>query len=247
MSKFELSKHVRYLPRLTKLMSLVFSLMIVSGCAFDEKPDDPFYAPVIPEQPPERQVIDGSLFSKNQLVLFHDMKAHQVGDIITVILTEKTESEKKTETNIKKDATMALTNPTLFGKTPEFDSPVNLPLSGDKGLTLGTSLDESKDFKGKGNSDQSNKLQGTITVTVSKVFANGNLEVKGEKWMGLTNGDEYIRLSGIIRPQDISPENTVLSTRIADARIAYTGTGAMANASRPGWLTEFFSSGWWPF
>lgn len=232
---------------MNKLLCLVLSMVILNGCAFSEKPDDPYYAPVLPEQPPERQVIDGSLFSKNQLVLFHDMKAHQVGDIITVILTERTESEKKTETNIKKDSDMTLTNPTLLGKTPNFDSPIPLPLSGDKGLGLGMSLDEAKEFKGKGKSDQSNKLQGTITVTVSRVFANGNLEVKGEKWMGLTNGDEYIRLSGIIRPQDISPENTVLSTRIADARIAYTGTGAMANASRPGWLTEFFSSGWWPF
>ena len=79
-----------------------------------------------------------------------------------------------------------------------------------------------------------------------EVLPNDNLVIRGEKWLTLNHGDEYIRLTGIIRLSDISPENEVLSTKIANARIQYSGTGSFASAQEKGWLTKFFTSSWWP-
>jgi flagellar L-ring protein precursor FlgH len=83
-------------------------------------------------------------------------------------------------------------------------------------------------------------------VHVLKVLPNGNLMIRGEKWLTLNNGDEYIRLTGVIRPKDINSNNTILSTKVANARIQYAGTGSFADANEQGWLTKFFNSSWWP-
>jgi len=96
-------------------------------------------------------------------------------------------------------------------------------------------------FKGKGDAAQSNALTGQITVTVAKVMGNGTMLVRGQKQVSLNRGDEYIQISGIVRPSDVTPDNSVLSTRVADARITYTGRGEIARASRAGWLSRFFS------
>jgi flagellar L-ring protein FlgH len=90
-------------------------------------------------------------------------------------------------------------------------------------------------------------LEGSIAVTVADVLPNGNLIVQGEKWMRINQGEEYIRLRGIVRPVDIGANNSVLSTQIADAQFAYGGTGAVAASSSPGWLSRFFGSPLWPF
>jgi flagellar L-ring protein precursor FlgH len=102
-------------------------------------------------------------------------------------------------------------------------------------------------FDGQADSSQSNRLDGSITVTVAERFANGNLLVVGEKLITINQGEEYIRLQGIVRPVDIGPENTVLSTKVADATISYSGRGVLQATNRPGWLTRFFSGPWFPF
>ncbi|HKK03898.1 MAG TPA: flagellar basal body L-ring protein FlgH, partial [Gammaproteobacteria bacterium] len=102
-------------------------------------------------------------------------------------------------------------------------------------------------FDGEGDAAQSNQLEGSITVTVSEVLPNGNLVIQGEKWVKINQGQEYIRLRGIVRPVDIGPDNTVLSTQVADAQLAYGGTGVVAQSNSPGWLTRFFNSPLWPF
>ena len=97
------------------------------------------------------------------------------------------------------------------------------------------------------SADQSNKLQGTITVMVSDVLPNGLLEVRGEKWMTLNRGEEFIRIRGYVRPEDVLPDNTIASTKVADVRITYSGNGELAQSNRQGWASRFFSSEWWPF
>jgi flagellar L-ring protein precursor FlgH len=82
---------------------------------------------------------------------------------------------------------------------------------------------------------------------VAEVLSNGNLLVRGEKRLTINQGDEYIRFSGIVRPSDIGPDNTVLSTSVADARIAYTGKGTLDESNSSGWLARLFNSKWWPF
>jgi flagellar L-ring protein precursor FlgH len=108
-------------------------------------------------------------------------------------------------------------------------------------------LSSSHAFDGESASNQSNSLQGSITVTIAKVFPGGNLYIQGEKWIQINQGNEYIRLRGIIRPVDISTTNTIVSTKIADARISYGGTGATADVTKVGWLSRFFISPIWPF
>ena len=107
-------------------------------------------------------------------------------------------------------------------------------------------VNASNDFTGDAQASQSNSLNGSISVTVVDVLPNQNLVIRGEKWLTLNHGDEYIRLTGIIRSADVSPDNEILSTRIANARIQYSGTGSFARSQEKGWLAKFFSSEWWP-
>ena len=109
------------------------------------------------------------------------------------------------------------------------------------------SLDMKRAFDGKNGAVQNNSLSGEITVTVADVLSNGNLVIKGEKWLTLNQGDEFIRISGIVNPNDISPNNVVVSTRIADAKITYSATGDLANAHKMGWFSKMLNSSWWPF
>jgi len=108
-------------------------------------------------------------------------------------------------------------------------------------------LSSSNEFEGDAQANQSNNLSGNISVTVIRVLPNNNLIIRGEKWLTLNNGDEYIRLTGIVRPADVNPANEVLSTKIANARIQYSGTGQFAKAQNRGWLGQFFLSTIWPF
>ena len=200
------------------------------------KPNDPAYAPVLPRTPIPQQFNNGAIYQAGfETNLFEDRKAHRVGDVITVILTERMAAQKKAENEINKSSSTSIANPMMFGR------------SGIAGINTGVELGGSSDFEGESDANQSNSLTGSITVTVADVLSNGLLAVRGEKWITLNNGDELIRLSGLIRPDDVGADNTVPSTRIADARITYSGTGAFANASKPGWLTQFFMSPVWPF
>ncbi|MGD8525667.1 MAG: flagellar basal body L-ring protein FlgH, partial [Thioalkalispiraceae bacterium] len=104
-----------------------------------------------------------------------------------------------------------------------------------------------REFAGEGSSTQSNSLTGRIGVTVVEVMSNGNMKVRGEKLLHLNQGDEFIRISGIVRQVDVRSDNTIPSTLVANAQISYGGNGALAEANSQGWLSRFFSSSWWPF
>ena len=102
-------------------------------------------------------------------------------------------------------------------------------------------------FKGDAKSNQSNSLNGQISVHVLRVLPNGNLIIRGEKWLTLNTGQEFIRLTGIVRAEDVSSANTVESTRVANARISYSGKGSLAESQEAGWLSRFFMSSMWAF
>jgi flagellar L-ring protein precursor FlgH len=122
----------------------------------------------------------------------------------------------------------------------------NIPDIGMGTTDLGITITSANAFKAETDSAQSNLLNGIITVTVQKIYSNGNLAIKGEKWITLNQGSEYIRISGLIRPEDIDKDNQVVSTKVADARIYYGGSGPLAEANEEGWLGRFFNSVWWP-
>lgn len=195
--------------------------------------------------PPPPQ--NGSIFQSGyEVSLYQDMRARRVGDILTVILTERTNASKQAATNTSKDSSVDIQSPTLFGREFKFDLP--RPFNPAKqNATLAMGLNSSNSFAGEGDSAQSNSLTGSVTVTVAEVLPNGNLFVKGQKRLTINQGDEYVQLSGIVRPADINPDNSVLSTKLADANIAYVGEGTLADVNSQGWLARFFNTRWWPF
>lgn len=225
---------------MTKNISILSLLILLTGCmSTQEKPiaDDPYYAPIYPEQAPVNIVKTGSLFNISRVEnLYADVKARQVGDIIEVVLSESTTAQKQANTDTTKENTSTLSpitglngrNATIGGNSLEFG------------------FDQSNEFEGSSNSDQSNSLSGSISVNVVQVLNNGNLIVRGEKWITINNGDEFIRINGIIRPQDINADNQVNSIKVANARIQYSGTGSFAETQKAGWLARFFNSSWWP-
>jgi flagellar L-ring protein precursor FlgH len=228
----------------------IFALgtVLLSGCVSQTAKRDPAYAAVRPVAVMPAEKNDGAIFDiNNNLSLFEDYRARRVGDILTVKLEEKTDAEKATETTIKKNNSNSITNPTVFGTTPQFDIPGILPLASTKNNNLAFNLQSTHNFKGQGDSDQNNKLTGDISVSVVEVLANGNLVIRGEKVITINQGNEYIRISGMVSPRDIDANNTVSSKRIADAQIAYVGDGPTNDANVVGWLGRFFLSSLMPF
>jgi len=175
------------------------------------------------------------------------VKARRVGDIITVVLQESTSASKSATATTDKTQETVIASPTIFGASPTFNLPGLIPLDSNRNNTLAANLNSSNAFEGTGDATQSNSLTGNITVTIADVLPNGNLVIRGEKWLTLNKGEEFIQISGIVRPQDISTFNTVLSTQIGDARITYSGKGFLADANEMGWLAKFFNSPIWPF
>jgi flagellar L-ring protein precursor FlgH len=154
-------------------------------------------------------------------------RASSVGDILTVVLVERTQATKS--------ATQSTDRNGAIGLTPPSTGPLSFFQSSDLNMSGGQS------FKGAGQAAQSNALTGEISVTIAGVYSNGTMLVRGEKMVTLNRGEEMIRLSGLVRSTDIGADNRILSTRVADARITYTGKGEVARASRQGWLQRFFS------
>ena len=220
----------------------VILMALLSGCSNTIElskalPNDPDFAPILPEEEEAAIIPTGSLFKANYVNnIYSDSKAHRTGDIISVILSESTQANKNAKTELKKENSSELDTVMGLGGNP-------LTLNGN---TLEFGLNQNSNFKGDSKADQGNSLSGDISVHVLKVLPNGNLMIRGEKWLTLNNGDEYIRLTGVIRPKDINSNNTILSTKVANARIQYAGTGSFADANEQGWLTKFFNSSWWP-
>ena len=159
-----------------------------------------------------------------------------MGDIITVIFDEAYQSSKSAETTADKSSSANINPGSILGTVPSWN-----------GMSLNTQLSADREFSGKGEADRSNSLQGQISVTVSDIMPNGILRIRGERWLTLSEGDEYIRIAGLIRPQDISPNNTVMSSKVADARISFGGRGSLNNATKQGWFSRILMSPWWPF
>lgn len=209
----------------------------LTGCAMVPPTPKPMYAATLPPESAAAPQATGSIYADQQsLELFADPRAHRVGDILTISLVEATQASKKAQTSTSKKNGNTVKAPTILGK----------------GLTIGgrtadSSLSSSNSFDGDGSSEQSNALTGSITVTVAQRLSNGALIVRGEKWVTINQGEELVRISGIVRPADIANDNTVPSARVADARIEYVGKGTLADSNTRGWLSRFFDSKWMPF
>ena len=222
-------------------LTLLMTFTLLAGCTSlpdSTVKDDPEFMPVEPIEADYDVAGTGSLFQDSYANnLYSDIKAHRIGDIITVYLEESISAKKKAGSSL--------------GKKSSYDlaiDPMTIPGSGTPftrtGVGIGSS--QSSQFEGDSDADQSNSLQGSITVNVTRVLNNGNLEIRGEKWLMLNNGEEFVRIKGVIRSEDVRSDNSVSSMRVANARIQYGGTGDFANTQKQGWLSAFFNSPYWP-
>jgi len=187
---------------------------------------------------PEPPASNGAIYQVGRdVALFENPVARHIGDTVTIVLSESTAAKKSATTNTAKSTNQTLPGISVLGKAVTI-----------KGNPItSASIDDSSKFAGECDSAQSNSLTGYITCTVTRVLPNGNLYIRGEKWIGINQGSEYVRLSGVIRPIDIAPDNSVPSLKVGAANISYGGKGALADANNQGWLSRFFNSPWTPF
>ena len=186
------------------------------------------FRPTMPVQALPAEQNNGGLYQEGHaLLLFEDAKARTIGDTITVILRERTDATKSSNASAGKSSSIAAAASGYLDVDAQ-------------------AINGSVDFQGSGSADQSNELNGEITVTIADILPNGNLVVRGEKWIGINQGREFIQVEGIVRPEDVRPDNTVLSQRVANAYIHYGGEGMLADANRAGLITRFFQSPLWP-
>ena len=210
--------------------------LLLGGCAVVQPPvvrpapfDD---APTMARTATPRGTSGGVYAVDAGLSLTSDSRAFRVGDVVTVLLEETTQASKSAGTSFSKDSGISVSAPTLLGKLRP---------------KAGIDLSAGRTFEGDATSTQQNALSGAITVIVQEVMPNGLLRLAGEKMLTLNQGEEFVRLRGYVRAADIDADNRVSSLRIANARIAYSGQGTLADANSPGWLTRFFASPYMPF
>jgi len=213
----------------------VAAILLLSGCASNvplhtaAAADD---ALALPKAAVARNGVSGGVFSSDAISLTSDARAFRTGDVVTILLQETTQASKKAGTSFSKGSTVAVDPITALGKT--------------FGRTqVGINADRS--FQGDSTSTQQNALSGAVTVIVQEVLPNGLLRVAGEKRLQLNQGEEFLRVKGYLRAADINSDNQVSSLRVANARIAYSGQGSLADANTPGWLTRFFTGPLMPF
>jgi flagellar L-ring protein FlgH len=217
------------LGKVMRNILFVFPLLLSACMGTANQGPDPAFAP-ISATPPPAPLANGAIFQANAgyAPLTSGQRAAKVGDILTIQLVERTTATKANSAATDRGGSIGITPPATGPL--DFIKPTDLNLS------------SKQSFKGGGNAAQSNQLTGEITVVVVAVNPNGTLAVRGEKRVTLNRGDEFIRLSGLVRSADISSDNRLLSSRVADARITYSGEGELARASKQGWLAKFFSA-----
>jgi len=214
-----------FINRLISLASLV-----LAGCVASTPPTAVHQPMTVrPSTIAQAGPTNGSIYNvATARPLFEDRRARLVGDTLTINIAEKTAAAKKSDTKADRAHSTDVSVPTISG----------LPLKTFQGTTLSATSDTS--FEGSGENTSSNNFTGTLTVTVIEVYPNGNLLVSGEKQIGLKEGEEFIRFSGVVNPATITSSNTVQSTQVADARIEYKANGFLDSAQVMGWLGRFF-------
>jgi flagellar L-ring protein precursor FlgH len=219
----------------TRTSRALAALVLLALAASPANARWPFGKKLPPENysatPPAAQmtpvVATGAIFQVDQgyAALYEGWRAKKVGDPLTIILVERTSASKSSGSKLDSNGGFSITPPSAG------------PFNFDPNIA---SASGKRNFNGGGSADQSNALSGEVSVTVAEVYRNGTMLVQGQKRVTLNRGDEFVAIKGIVRMADVDANNRVPSTRVADARIAYTGKGDVARASRQGWLSRFF-------
>lgn len=218
--------------------------VLMTGCAGPMPvAHTPAFAPVTPLPREANKQVTGAIFATDSTDLWQAKRRdYRVGDIITVLLSESTQAARSLNNETSRESS----NDTIPAGLSTAIQSANVTFNANK-LLNGIKTDGANiSNKGTGVADQSATLSGSVAATVIEVQANGNLVVRGEKQLSLSEGGEVIQVSGVIRPNDVSAINTVQSRRLANAQITYRAVGDLANATRAGWGTSFLYK-FWPF
>lgn len=217
-----------------RVVYIVLTTLWLTGCALI--PPEPVVlgttTALPPPPPPPAPTPDGAIFQPTaygSYPLFEDRRPRNVGDIVTVVLQERTAAAKNVATNTDRSSSMENSITAAPGFLSSWFNP-----------KLDTATSGSNTTKGTGDSSANNTFTGTLTTTVVGVLPNGNLQVAGEKQIAINRGSEYIRFSGVVDPRAISGTNTISSVQVADARIEYRSKGVMDEVQTMGWLQRFF-------
>ena len=227
-------------PHKLTLLALLAPLLLEGGCTVMPPPvlvHSPNFAPVYPVAAERQRVATGAIYnSRASESWFGRGRSYQVGDVITVLLSESTQAKRSQDSKVSRDSSNDVVPSGLQSITAKTSGALG-------GIKLdGGSISNT----GVGTANQLATLEGSVAVTVVDVLVNGNLVLRGEKQLALSEGSEVIQVAGIIRPEDVAPNNTVQSRRLANAQITYRGTGDLAAASRAGWGTSALLK-LWPF
>ena len=216
------------MPCTTLIRRLALALLVATLCACSVIPPQPLvhsegFKPVYPVVDAQSKPATGAIFNSSRSEAFFGVgRSYVVGDLVSVLLAENTSANRSQNATLKKTAGAKVSSKGL------------LNIFGDLGPELGSTVTND----GSGQTNQEQTLTGSVTVTVIEIMPNGNLVLRGEKQVALSEGSEVIQVSGVVRPEDIAPNNTVLSRRLANAQISYRGIGDEAAASRAGWGTS---------
>ncbi len=228
-------KTMKFIKKTTTRAALVGGLALsLLGCSTPPPASthSQGFEPVFSQEAEALPVPTGAIYEGHYDSLFGHGRSYHVGDVITVHFDEATQANRNQLNNLSRVASTTA----LPWSVPGLTQNTSFPL-----VAGGTTTNN-----GTGAAAQQNSLTGSITVTVTKVLANGNLVLRGEKQLALTEGTEVLQVAGIARPDDISPNNDLQSHRLANAQISYRGTGDLQQASSPGWGTSLLYK-WWPF
>ncbi len=208
---------------------IVLLVVLLTGCV---SPPTPPLPPIDLARAEVQSKLTGSIYANGRSVsFFSDIKAGRVGDILTVTLVEQTTAQNTANSTVSRSTDTSIGAPTVGNRIVD-------------DLKFGVESDN--EFEGSAANGQSNNLNGNIAVTVREVLPGGVLLVEGEKWIQINQAQELVRLEGLVRIRDVQPNNTVVSSQVANARITYSSKGMMAQAGRPAWASRFFNS-FWPF
>lgn len=236
-----------------RLIVLIFIVLFLSSCSELKEVREIKNAGMPPkyytEQSKPESFTEGSLW-RNKASLFEDRKARRVNDLVTIIINETTSAQKKASTSTGRNSSLDYGLDTFFGMNTDFNIH-NLPLINGfykAGNVFSPAVKGSakSEFKGDGDTARTGRITGTITAKVVEVLPNGNLVIESRKEIIVNNEKEILVLRGIIRPDDISPNNTVLSQYVADTQIYLVGEGTLGDKQSQGWLVRFLDK-IWPF
>ncbi len=214
---------------MTMRTSLILAAAMIATSAHAKPKPKPGFEAALPLPAPVPQVATGAIFdpASGYAPLYAGHRAHRVGDPVTIVLVEAITTSKTAGSKTQRGGSASITPPATG------------LLSLIKPSALNAASNSS--FKGDGTATQTSTLGGEVAVTIAEVRSNGTALVRGEKRLLLSQGQDWIQFSGIVRLSDIDSDNRLISSRVADARIEYAGNGAVSRASKEGWLSKFFN------